>query len=588
MLTDKELDAIRRKMLELEEEPPLSGWEKIQTDIHTPKPWWLKWLWVAALLLVGTGGSVLYLMLHKADSPIPQPAVSTTSIIDAAAGTAVAAEKEVSSITATGETLQLPLADGQDRQKPTAASPSKGAAGTLLQPGPEVLAKEESKQAEASSEKERPGFLATKANNQQLAAPAQTPAELQVNEQWQIGQEQAATPAVTQAAQATIVESARNQDASASGHLEPHRPEPAYQEGAAVDHASDKGAAFAEAASTDRIKSAAPAPIELDRPSLRITEERSDAAHTQSVEGDSGARPAMGGASPENEELYLPMLPRKEAVLLLADGTVRLLPLKKEAEADYLHVEEPPFIHPQRRTHIWAVGIYFAPRYAYRSFTPSATDEVMITGLNQQQHSPRDRFGYEWGAAFSTSLSSRLQLDGGLSFLKLQENISYTYTTGRVESTERVKISENEIQLTPIYAMEDRQLISTFAYGSLHAGATYYLLQNSFRRFNFSAGGAVNLLLRGQTTEYMNGEWVGTTVFPAEEDVLEQSNYSFYMGVGYNRSISKQYELSVMPMLNYYLGSTFKEREPFGLRPYSLGLKLQLQRRFNVKTVAVY
>lgn len=50
MLSDKELEIIRRKMAELEEDPPAGAWHKIQADLKPARnyrPWW----WVAAACL---------------------------------------------------------------------------------------------------------------------------------------------------------------------------------------------------------------------------------------------------------------------------------------------------------------------------------------------------------------------------------------------------------------------------------------------------------------------------------------------------------------------------------------------------------
>ena len=88
----------------------------------------------------------------------------------------------------------------------------------------------------------------------------------------------------------------------------------------------------------------------------------------------------------------------------------------------------------------------------------------------------------------------------------------------------------------------------------------------------------MNLLVRGRTSEYRNGEWIETVEFPDKDNLLEQSNYNLLVGVGYNVVLHPKYELTVMPALNYFLGSTFKEREPFGLRPYTLGVNLQVKR----------
>ena len=58
MLTDKELEEIRRKLLELEEEPPVNGWKSIKAEVQPPVTNWRPVWWFGAtllLLLIGTG-----------------------------------------------------------------------------------------------------------------------------------------------------------------------------------------------------------------------------------------------------------------------------------------------------------------------------------------------------------------------------------------------------------------------------------------------------------------------------------------------------------------------------------------------------
>jgi hypothetical protein len=93
--------------------------------------------------------------------------------------------------------------------------------------------------------------------------------------------------------------------------------------------------------------------------------------------------------------------------------------------------------------------------------------------------------------------------------------------------------------------------------------------------------GGVNLLVKGRTQEIIDGQESKTVYFPSKENILEQSNYNLLVGAGYSMRVREKYELMLMPTLNYFLGSTFKTREPFGLQPYSLGIHVQLKRRIK-------
>jgi hypothetical protein len=192
--------------------------------------------------------------------------------------------------------------------------------------------------------------------------------------------------------------------------------------------------------------------------------------------------------------------------------------------------------------------------------------------------------GYELGLNVSKEVSRHLYLETSLAFVQLKENLSYSFTTGKVDTLIRQVSSDGQqINITAVYETGKRQLISSYAYGGWRIGATYYFWQNERRRFNIMVNSGVNLLVKGQTREIINGQESRTAYFPSKENILEQTNYNLLMGAGYSMNMLQKYELMLMPTLNYFLGSTFKNREPFGLRPYSLGLHVQLKRRLKGK-----
>jgi hypothetical protein len=191
-----------------------------------------------------------------------------------------------------------------------------------------------------------------------------------------------------------------------------------------------------------------------------------------------------------------------------------------------------------------------------------------------------ERMGYEIGLSVNKAISRHLYLETSLAFMQLKENLSYTYTTGKIDTLLRQASGDGQqIQLTAVYKTGNRQLISTYAYGGWRIGASYYFWQNHRRRFNITMNGGVNLLVKGQTREIINGQESKTIYFPSKENILEQTNYNLLVGAGYSMRMLQKYELMLMPTLNYFLGSTFKTREPFGLQPYSLGLHVQLKRK---------
>jgi hypothetical protein len=470
MLTDKELEAIRRKMLELEDEPPVDGWQHIQAEVKPRPDWpWLKWLLpLLLLLLIGVGTY----QLRK-----PAPAGEQTQI-PATAPAPLAAEQSVP--------------DSQDSQQP--GQPAESARLPLAQPGSPIGRQVPARALaeETASASTAPRVLAKK-----QAKPAVLPvAEQERPDRRVTGIEQVGGEAVL-----TQQEKSKQEARSGSENV------------AGKETALEKVAVVASEAKTDE-------PVQAAIPESPVAEK------PKAVE----PAPQEKRAASRNE---------------------------------------------------WTAGVYFAPRYAFRKFIPNATDDLLITKVTSANQLDPERMGFEFGASYSRVIRPRLFGEGSLSWMQLKENVSYTLTAGELEAIDVRETDSRQIVVESTLKTEERQLISSYAYAGLRLGASYYFLERANSRLNLTVAAGANLLVRGRTLRYSNGVWTETIEFPSAENILEQSNYNLQLGVGYNAGLSEKYELTLMPAVNYFLGSTFKEREPLGLKPYSLGLTLQLRRRFN-------
>ncbi|MDX5483242.1 MAG: hypothetical protein LPK07_16295, partial [Hymenobacteraceae bacterium] len=333
------------------------------------------------------------------------------------------------------------------------------------------------------------------------------------------------------------------------------------------------------------------APDSTDRPSRQVIRKRSipvamnfsagkkrkaaRAAKAETNEGSAGAAEPATTAKTTAAGLKQKKTPDEELALGSATLTVSAVAAVKKSTRP-----APPEKRVSSRNE-WTAGLYFAPRYAFRKFVPNASDDILITGVHSANQLDPERMGYEYGATYSRVVAPGLFLEGGISWMQLKENVAYTLTTGKIDTFSVSQTGSGQLVVETKLQTEDRQLISSYAYGGLRLGATYYFMERKGSRLNITVAGGANLLIKGTTRQYSNGEWRETVVFPSKENILEQSNYNLLLGVGYNVSLLQHYELSLMPAFNYFLGSTFKEREPLGLKPYSLGLNIQLKRRFN-------
>ncbi|MBC5994563.1 porin family protein [Pontibacter cellulosilyticus] len=494
MLTDKELEEIRRKLLELEQEPPADGWKSIKAEIQPPDRSWRPIWWFGAILLLLLTGIGVYFILDKKAEP-------AATEYTAAGEVTAAAEKEVS----------------QPQQEAAKYKPAPRARRVIQPNNP----------AENTSSTESRVRLRVTAQAPKTAISTATPETLgSVKERTRIYKPKAS--GINISVSATPVDSVTLKRSTVE-----------RQEMYSLATAQDTLKKEKEIVFAEPVKPAVSAMPDSARTGEAATEilplAAADSVAT-TVATDSSSQEQKPAAKPKKEK--------------------------------------PTLSNPSG----WAVGAYFAPRYAFRKFTPNAEDDVLITRLNTKSQLDPERMGYEAGISVSKAIKSKLTLETGLSVVNLKENVDYTYTLGEVGGSVMRQTADGKIMVEAIQVTEDRQLVSSYTYGGLRLGVNYYFLETLRTRLNVSFAGGMNLLLRGETKEYRNGEWIETIVFPDKNNILEQSNYNLQVGVGYNVALHPKYELTVMPALNYFLGSTFKEREPFGLRPYTLGVNLQVRR----------
>lgn len=487
MLTDKELEEIRRKMLELEEEPPAGSWQHIQAEVK-PKPIWRRLWWLLPLLLILMTGIITY---QLQDEPVTPP----TARVD----------------------------DDMVKQEQSAAATPLAAGGGLNKPEKQTPETSQSAPVQQSlSVSPEPAAVVSAAPT--IKGKYRTPAT---------------QPVVRQPAKATGVVILADSTASV-----PHQviSRSVLPEGVSLSRKTNSNEA--EAGTTE---------------AREVKEGTAEAGAAEDTEIASGEVAESTKAEAFKDKSLI------DSVAVDAEKNTKPAPKKTKVPG----------------SNEWTAGVYFAPRYAFRKFVPNTSDNILITEVNSANQLDPECMGFEFGTSFSRKLASGLYLEGGLSWMQLKENVAYTLTTGKIDSFNVSQAGNGQVVVEPMYSMEKRQLISSYAYGGLRLGATYYFLESGTRRLNITMAGGANLLIKGITKQYSNGEWRETVEFPSAENILEQSNYNLLLGVGYNVSVLDNYEVTLMPTMNYFLGSTFKEREPLGLKPYSLGLNFQLKRRFN-------
>ncbi|QHT66278.1 hypothetical protein GXP67_06205 [Rhodocytophaga rosea] len=578
MLTDKERAEIRRKMMELTEEPPANAWKAIHAEIKPRRRWRFAWWITGAVLLLLTTAGIYFIVdyYNSQEGSVPTASLSQLETEIAVPATAQPAKPNtvapqastqsgVSSPFPAHGTEHTPTEIGKETQPLASKAPVKNLPSENVPAAtPENIPAENIPgKVKGNLKTTSTAILKDKIKNEPIPQTKENAKER--------------TPHV----RPEIVE---NRQISRPGHIleqpstEKNPNKQPVEKAAPIDVPGKTPSSTANPVSTAKPGKIAPNETLSKTVLLPGSEEKSangipgKPQDTENSKEVSFNRPLITSIPSRslhaNASIYELVL---DSIHLALVAKPEVLPVKE-------HI-----ITPERKPAAkeWTMGVFFSPRYAFRVITPASSDDIYITGLSKTKKSGTDRMGYEAGINLSKTISRNLYLETSLTFMQLKENLSYDYTTGIIDTLLRtVSPDGKEVQVNAVYVTGTRQLISTYAYGGWRMGATYYFWQNHHRRFNFTLNGGVNLLLKGQTREIINGQESRTLYFPSKENILEQTNYNLMAGAGYSVRVMQKYELMLMPTLNYFLGSTFKTREPFGLKPYSLGIHIQLKRRF--------
>lgn len=563
MLTEKELEDIRRKMLELDEETPAWAWSSIQAEIKPKRRWRLLWWLTPALLLITATG--LFFIWDNATLLTVAPSVTAHAPLAKPAPKAAeqenisqAEEPQKTSPPAKQQESSLPVKPGNSgnnvNKQPESKSPElpvSGAPGTsaLVQPTDKAISWQPINGKETGiKDKKQPEGKYGKVmiiQGSKLADP-----EDKVKHGNRSKEEYSRLPADTISDKKTAkpgIEKLQPKDPGTNHSVAPEK-NLLTEKSKEISQTDSKQNTHATIGSNKETVSNSVKPIPSKTAEMAITPEHIVTADSLIEEH----RP---------------------------DSVFTALETDTASQQKELIIITPQNKYTSKE---WAVGLFFSPRYAFRIVTPAVSDDVYITGMANRNTTGSERMGYEIGFSVNKAISRHLYLETSLAFIQLKENLSYMYTTGKIDTLLRQASGDGQqIQITAVYETGNRQLISSYAYGGWRIGASYYFWQNHRRRFNLTMNGGINLLVKGQTREIINGQESKTIYFPSKENILEQTNYNLLIGAGYSMRVMEKYELMLMPTLNYFLGSTFKNREPFGLQPYSLGIHVQLRRRLK-------
>jgi hypothetical protein len=228
----------------------------------------------------------------------------------------------------------------------------------------------------------------------------------------------------------------------------------------------------------------------------------------------------------------------------------------------------------------YTVGAFVAPRYSFNRYVPNRQDAWLVSNI-QAGNGLRKRLGWEAGITVRKMVTRHLSWNAGLSYLNLGETLQFEATAAQADSLIAQVLPGQGIAITPVRRTVHQTYDSRYHYVGLRAGISYHFLTTPLQDLYVTGGAGANVLVKGVTILSGEDGVAGTYHFPSPRNPLEQLNYALHAGIGFARRIGPRVSLTCEPTVSYFVGSTFKRREPVGLRPYSLGLAVGL--RFGEK-----
>jgi opacity protein-like surface antigen len=230
----------------------------------------------------------------------------------------------------------------------------------------------------------------------------------------------------------------------------------------------------------------------------------------------------------------------------------------------------------QKANGAWRVSVVFAPQFVTNTLKPLTDDEVFVTEINQiTQVKPS---GYGLAIGIGKAVTPQLYIDGQISYSTIQQNIQYDYSDGTVDTLLTVEQPDKSYLVSPVYAIETREVSANYNYGGVRLGATYYFWSTPRTRFNMTASFGAHYMLSSKVKEKINDEWI-----TINNESVNKVNYSFSAGAGYNIMMGKGWELMINPMLTWYLKEIKSQEVPYSVREEALGLNFMLSKTIGSK-----
>lgn len=260
------------------------------------------------------------------------------------------------------------------------------------------------------------------------------------------------------------------------------------------------------------------------------------------------------------------------AALISVDQRITLADApRNETLTDTLKLSSSEENQTQKATGSWRINFAFTPQVITNTAKPLTNDELFITEINQAANTKP--YGYGLALGVGKSITPHFYMDGQLSYYFIQRNIQYQFSDGTIDTLLTVEQPDKSYRVSPVYAIENREISGKYHYGGARLAATYYFWTTQHSRFNLTASLGVHYLLSSTVKEKINDEWI--TISNGSNNTM---NYSFSAGAGYNIMMGRGWELMINPVLTWQLREIKSREVPYSLREEALGLNFMLSK----------
>jgi hypothetical protein len=235
-------------------------------------------------------------------------------------------------------------------------------------------------------------------------------------------------------------------------------------------------------------------------------------------------------------------------------------------------INEAKPIVKEKTSKPWRVSAGFAPQFASESVRPTNNDDILVTSISNKGQAYQ-RIGYTIFLGGGKEVRRNLYLDAQLSYQRVNEQISFAYSTGQVDTLIASQQSDGMVRVMPVYHVTDAEQTLHISLAGLRVGGTFYFWQRGMRRFNIGASAGINSVLSSKKETKTD-----TSISSSRIDGLNKFSYSLSISGGYSIAFAPGWEAMINPTLTYFVRTGAPKNQVINFSQRSYGLQVSLSK----------